>query len=412
MLKTETAGIAVSAVSDVSAESDDRRAPSEPDGPPETSPTAGRDRRGALPSLTGLRWTAALLVFLYHVSVVQYYGGRPAHVWSSAFGAGNTGVSFFFILSGFVLSWSTPRSTRAFGFWRKRFARIYPLHLATALLALALAFTLAPGTKPDLDELVANLLLVHSWVGNGAFYQSVNPVSWSLACEAFFYFLFPLLIIPLRRIGGRGNQIVVAACIVLEFLIPATAGYLFPARSLNFLLYYFPFARLPEFVLGMALAQVVIAGRWRGPSLAVSVGITVTGYFLSYGVHADYRYYSCTAIGITCLIAAAARADLKGEPSAWRGSRSVRLGELSFAFYLIHILVMRTGEYVFRPHPQHGWLFGSLDVMASFTVSLGVAYLLHTYIEMPLHKLLKPGGSLSRAERQLTRHKSRTPSCG
>ena len=384
MLKTEVAGTVAL------AESDDPQAPSELGGPTGNPPDAGRERRSALPSLTGLRWIAALLVFLYHVSVVQYFGGRPAHLWISAFGPGNTGVSFFFILSGFVLSWSTPRVTRAFTFWRKRFARIYPLHLATALLALAFAFAFAPDTKPDFAELVTNLLLVHSWIDNGAFYQSVNSVSWSLSCEAFFYLLFPLLIIPLRRIGGRGNLIIVVGCIALEFLIPSTVTHLFPARSQNFLLYYFPPARLPEFVLGMALAQVVIAGRWRGPSLATSVAITTAGYFLSADVHLDYRYYTCTAIGITCLIAAAAQADLRGEPSPWRGRRAVKLGEISYAFYLIHILVMRVGEYVYRPHPQHGWLYGSLDTATSFAVALTAAYLLHTYIETPMHKLLKP----------------------
>ena len=215
----------------------------------------GHDRLStSLPSLTGLRWCAALMVFLYHVSVVQYFGGRPAMLVETAFDGGDTGVSFFFILSGFVLSWSASRVVRPVPFWRKRFARIYPVHLATALLALTLAFTLAPGTKPDGTQLAANLTLVQSWVPRGGFYQGVNPVSWSLACEAFFYLLFPLLIALLRRLGTRGNTVVVVACLVLEFLIPTLAHLLVPARDLNFLLYYFPLARLPEFVLGMALA--------------------------------------------------------------------------------------------------------------------------------------------------------------
>ena len=48
--------------------------------------------------------------------------------------------------------------------------------------------------------------------------------------------------------------------------------------------------RLPEFVLGMALAQVVIAGRWRGPGLRKSLAITVAGYFISPCVPAQYGY--------------------------------------------------------------------------------------------------------------------------
>ena len=341
-----------------------------------------------LPSLTGLRWSAALLVFLYHISVVQYFGGHSASLVDWAFDAGDIGVSFFFVLSGFVLAWSTPPTLHAVHFWRKRFARIYPLHLTTALLALLLAFTLAPGTKPDFTQLASDLTLTQSWVPSVSFYQSVNPVSWSLACEAFFYFLFPFLIRPLRQLGSRGNSIIVVGCIAFECLMPVIIKRLHPVGGPGFLLYFFPLERLPEFVLGMALARVVIAGRWRGPGVAVSLAITVFGYFLTYRVPADYRYEACTAIGIACLIGAVALADVRGEPSPWRSPRAVKLGELSFAFYMIHLLVMRTGEYVFRPHPQEGWLYGSIATVASFTVSLAAAWILHNHVEKPMRRLI------------------------
>lgn len=360
----------------------------------ELRPTAGdpadggHGRLSTLPSLTGLRWNAALLVFLYHVSVVQYFGGHPAQQINWAFGAGNIGVSFFFVLSGFVLSWSTSPTTRAARFWRRRFARVYPLHFVTALLALALGFAVAPGAMPDFAQIAANLFMIHSWIPNVAFYQSLNTVSWSLACEAFFYFLFPLLIRLLRPLGWQGNSVVIAGCIILEFLIPKLAGHSLPITSLNFYLYYFPLARLPEFLLGMALAQVVLAGRWRGPGLAVSMAFTVVSYFFTYRVHPEYRYEACTVIGIACLIAAAALADVRGEPSPWRSKRAVRLGELSFAFYMIHLLVMRTGEYVFYSHPQEGWLLGSVATVAAFTTSLSAAWVLNRYVEVPFRRII------------------------
>jgi peptidoglycan/LPS O-acetylase OafA/YrhL len=348
----------------------------------------GGDGPSTLPSLTGLRWSAALLVFLYHISVVQYFGGHSAMLADWAFDAGNVGVSFFFVLSGFVLAWSAPPTSRTVRFWRKRFARIYPLHLTTALLALLLAFTLAPSTKPDFAELVSNLSLTQSWVPNVDFYQSMNPVSWSLACETFFYFLFPFLIGPLRRLTVRGNSIIVIGCIAFEFLVPAVADHLHPAGGPGFLLYFFVLDRLPEFLLGMALAQIVVAGRWRGPGLAASLAITTFGYFLTARVSSDYRYEACTVIGITCLIAAVALADVRGEPSPWRSPRAVKLGELSFAFYMIHLLVMRTGEYVFRPHPQEGWFYGSMATVAAFTISLTAAWVLHDYVEKPMRRLI------------------------
>jgi peptidoglycan/LPS O-acetylase OafA/YrhL len=72
-----------------------------------TSPGRGAatDQVGRLlPSLTGLRWLAALLVFCYHVRNCGFFGGSSGSAMDVLFGAGATGVSFFFLLSGFVLA--------------------------------------------------------------------------------------------------------------------------------------------------------------------------------------------------------------------------------------------------------------------------------------------------------------------
>ena len=349
---------------------------------------ADREQRfGNLPSLTGLRWSAALLVFLYHVWVVQYFGGHAARPIERAFHAGDVGVSFFFVLSGFVLTWSA-KNARAFPFYRRRFARIYPLHIATALLTLLLTFTLLPGTKPTFAQLLTNLTLTQSWVPNVTFYQSVNTVSWSLSCEEFFYIVFPLLLVVLRRFGSRGNALVVAGCIAVDFLVPTFAHHVLPSRDVDFFVYYCPATRLPEFVLGMALALVVRSGRWRGPGVAVSLALTIASYFMSDSTPLNYHYYACTIIGITCLIAAVALADLNGEPSPWRNRLTVRLGELSFAFYMVHLLVIRVGEVVFRWHPQEGWLWGSVAMVSAFASSLALAWILNRLVENPLRVVI------------------------
>jgi peptidoglycan/LPS O-acetylase OafA/YrhL len=329
------------------------------------------------------------MVFLYHVNLVQYFGGRVGALITFAFGAGNTGVSFFFVLSGFVLAWSTSSVNGVvLRFWRRRFARVYPLHVATVLFALALAFTLAPVTKPGPLSLLANLLLVQSWVPNVNFYQGVNPVSWSLACEAFFYISFPLLIWPLRRLGWRTSLVVAATCVALVVAMPTLVGHYVSPASAYWATYYLPLARLPEFILGLALAELVRSGRWRGPGLTISVALTMGGYFLSSQLSPAYSLAACTVVGFATLIAAAATADLKGEPSPWRGRLSVKLGEISFAFYLIHILVIRTGEYLFRAHPMLPWPLGLLAAGTAFAVSLAIAWTLHTYVENPGRKLL------------------------
>ncbi|MGY0234841.1 acyltransferase family protein [Longispora urticae] len=333
-------------------------------------------------SLTGLRWIAALLVFGLHVHTVEYFArDSPAgHLVHGLFGAGATGVSFFFVLSGFVLAWSARERDRPLAFWHRRFARVYPLHAATAVLALLLGWLLLPGSLPSRGALAANALLVHPWNTAIGYSQSVNPVSWSLACEALFYALFPALFWLVRRFGTRGAWCAAGAGLAATVLLPLLVD--------DHLSRYFPLVRLPEFVLGVALACLVRAGRWPGPGMAVSLGVLAAGYALAAWVPDPFRYAACTVPGFALVIAAAAGADLTGARSVWRHPVMVRLGELSFAFYMIHILVMRTGEALFVSHPKLGAAGGLAATLASFTVALTLSWALYTGVESPCRKLL------------------------
>ncbi|HEY9374906.1 acyltransferase [Streptomyces sp.] len=343
--------------------------------------TAGQTLGGQLPSLTGMRWFAALVVFLYHVHKFGYFGEGEALVgW--AFAAGNVGVSFFFVLSGFVLAWSARPGDRVLMFWRRRLARIYPLHLVTAAIAVVLALTLIPELRPGRWEAAANLLLVSTW--RVEWWQALNPVSWSLACEAFFYALFPALYAGVRRLGPRGLWAVLALAGAAVLVIPWVKLHF----GFDWVLLSFPAARLPEFCLGVVACRLVQLGRWRGPGLEASVALTVIGYFLTYQVASPYRFAACTVIGLVCLISAAALSDVRGTPSLWRRPTLVRLGEWSFAFYMIHILVMQTCEVFLGVHPKLSAAPALLATAAAFGVSLVLAWALYERVELPGRRLL------------------------
>jgi peptidoglycan/LPS O-acetylase OafA/YrhL len=336
----------------------------------------------SLPSLTGLRWMAALLVFGLHVHNFRYFDGTPGSIVTWAFGAGATGVSFFFVLSGFVLTWSAREGDRAPAFWRRRIARILPVHLVTAAIALLMAYTLAHQTKPTLRQGLANVLLVHSWWR--PWWQTLDPVSWSLACEAFFYAVFPLLALLLRRLGARGS----AALAGVSMLAVLVLAWVDTHHWLDQPIASFPAARLPEFVLGVAVARLVLLDRWRGPGLEASLAVAIIGYFFVPKVGGDYPATTCTVIGFALLIAAAAVADLHGLPSMWRHRRLVRLGELSFAFYMVHLLVLRAGTNLLGTKPRFGLMEGLAVTAVAFTVSLGLSWVLYEAVERPARRLL------------------------
>jgi peptidoglycan/LPS O-acetylase OafA/YrhL len=338
-----------------------------------------------LPSLTGLRWVAALLVFGLHVRNFGYFSGTGDHIMTWAFGAGANGVSFFFVLSGFVLMWSVRPTDRALAFWRRRFARIYPVHLATVVIALFMAYTLAHQARPTPTQALANVLLVHSWWR--PWWQTLNPVSWSLTCEAFFYAAFPLLVLLLRRVGTRGA----AALAVGSVLAVLALAWVDAHDTLGQPINSFPAARLPEFVLGAAVARLVLLGRWRGPGLEASLALALVGYFFVPQVTAGYPATTCTIVGFALLIPAAAVADLHDLPSLWRNRRLVRLGELSFAFYMVHLLVLRAGTNLLGTSPRFGLLGALAATAVAFAVSLGLSWVLYEAVERPARRLLLRG---------------------
>ncbi|MFI5688025.1 acyltransferase family protein [Streptomyces sp. NPDC051636] len=344
----------------------------------------------SLPSLTGLRWVAALLVFGLHVRNFGYFGGDGGRIVDWAFGAGASGVSFFFVLSGFVLTWSARPNDRALGFWWRRVARIYPVHLVTIAIALLMAYTLAHQARPTLRQGLADLLLVHSWWH--PWWQTLNPVSWSLACEAFFYATFPLLALLLRRLGARGSAVLAGVSVLTTLVLARADAHHWLGQPINSL----PAARLPEFVLGTAVARLVVLGRWRGPGLEASLGLAIIGYFLVPQVTAGYPATPCTIVGFALLIPAAAVADLHGLPSLWRHRRLVRLGELSFAFYMVHLLVLRAGTSLLGKSPHFGVAGGLAVTVLVFTVSLGLSWVLYEAVEVPARRLLLRTCRLSR----------------
>lgn len=215
-------------------------------------------RRAILP-LTSFRFVAAAMIVVHHAIAENGLTPLPLPL--------DQGVSFFFVLSGFILAYSYPRfenlaEVRRFLIFR--IARVWPAHAVTAVAAIF--FFSAP-----LDfKIIANLAMVHAWVPNWPYYFSYNGVSWGISTEFFFYLVFPLLII------GRGVSLLwklplcaglLVALIIIgrKFNLPNITTADTP--SLHGLLYISPLARLLEFVAGMATCA---AFKWTYPKLSAA----------------------------------------------------------------------------------------------------------------------------------------------
>lgn len=341
--------------------------------------------RPALPSLTALRAAAALAVFGYHaVGMLQFLGtGHVARAASRLLAAGPTGVSFFFVLSGFVLTWSAGSSWTAGNFWRRRAARILPAYLVAWCLGLVV---LAGLHHPvPIGGAIASLLLVQAWSPDHNVTFAANVVAWSLAVEAFFYLLFPVLLPALRRlpIARRRPLLLVLLAIPLivataEQALHGSAGYLWPVA-------YIPIVRLPEFLLGSLLALEIADGRWPRIPLWVAASFAAAGYLLACRVPQAFMWVSVTLAPFVLLIGAAATSDLLDRRSPLRRASVVRLGVWSYAFYLLQVPIGLVLAKVLHPVDHHA----GTDLLLAGTyliVTWLAAAALFRWVEEPGHR--------------------------
>jgi peptidoglycan/LPS O-acetylase OafA/YrhL len=345
-----------------------------------------------LDRLTSLRAFAGLMVFGYHL--------RKWDVWSAPLdvaAVGYVGVSFFFVLSGFVLVWATSAADRARDFYRRRFARVYPSHFAMLLIAV-----IVPALPVDrsLPSAVASAVLVQSWLApNDHLVYGMNGVSWSLSCEAFFYAVFPLAVSLLTRIDHRQRWLLALGAYVMTsvfVLVAAAAG----SRAAG-VAYVNPAIRFAEFLLGMVAGMSLRekSAPPAGPLLAWVAAVLALGVVVARLRLPAPIPDSLLVLPFLGLLLAAAASDVAGRPSWLTHRWMIYAGQLSFAFYLVHELVIVNLRRSLALHgPSAAALYLAVAALAAIA--------LHHLVELPCQRLLrdktKAGGSAAGVPRAQT----------
>src|SRR2546422_6016723 len=373
-------------------------------------------RKGELSSLTGIRFYAALLVYVYHVALT--IPGVNAFSVSSLFSnAADVGVSFFFVLSGFILTYnyadvfrdgiSAANYTR---FVWDRLTKIYPVHVLTLLLVLPIAI-FSPHLPLDWRAVPLHLLLLQCFWPSSTpgFSGYLNGPSWGIGCEWFFYLLAPVVMFLALGIRRRWVPVVVAmgyAC--------GLGLLLWHGRSDEARLYFvsrFAPSRFVDFLAGVLLARVFLTSgqklaRVSGPAQATGIGLIIAG--------AMYRPYAAWPLwggllylpGAVLLILGLAYG--RGFFVAHLSRPGLnRLGVASFSLYLIHAPLLRAvrGLCLYLGWEVRSWpAFGAV-VIAMFMVVQTTALLICYGYELPLQErlrsLLVQRRAVARGARQL-----------
>ncbi|WP_406090735.1 acyltransferase family protein [Kitasatospora purpeofusca] len=358
-----------------------------------TQPSASR-----LPSLTGLRFPAALAVFAYHAALpiptLRFFADDSTEFRfvDLADQAGGLGVAFFFVLSGFVLTWSARPGDTATGFWRRRLVKIVPNYV----VAWALAMIFFAGSYTPVRTAVLNLLMLQVWIPDFNTYFSVDPPSWSLGAELVFYLSFPLLHRALRRIRPErllhwigGAVAAIVATPALAYLVlpdtPGVPGGYDSSVVQYWFSYVLPPVRLLDFGLGILVALAVRSGRWRDIGMVWSGLLLVAGYVATRWVPYLYAQRVTTVVPIALLVASAAIADRDGRFSPFRNRAMTWLGEISFAFYLLHFIVLTEMRDLLGTK-----LYSTPEGIGLLLLAIGVtvllSWILYRLVEAPVTK--------------------------
>ncbi|QFU74769.1 acyltransferase [Halioglobus maricola] len=358
-----------------------------------------RGGAGYLLELECVRGLAILLVFLFHalgVSVGQI--DAPVPFWLSYIAAGSSGVTLFFVLSGFLLSLPWLRYASGEGhlpgvrnYYVARVLRIVPLYLVAVLFASVVTGNWAVGLRAALFQ----------FVGFDIFPYSV--VWWTLTTEVQFYLVLPLLALALLRPGWTRWVCVFAG---VAWLGAYSYTFVYPGGDQPIRSYWLTkslFGRLPAFLIGVLAAWCYLRCRglgWERQRLAATLIIIgawlCLGWVLQLSLELGKRsewswhlHHSYEAL----LWAIIVLALLLGAPFARRVlvNRSLAiLGKLSYSLYLVHVPIL---FYLIYPVKQTagdayaGSVVSYLLPLAALILSLGLSFITYRLIELPFLNL-------------------------
>lgn len=363
-------------------------------------------RRPELPALTAVRAFSAINILLFHFSNPRDFGP-----FAPVIDNGYVAVSFFFMLSGFIMAYNY--GDRAIAgkldkreFWLNRVARLYPVYLLG--LAISIPVLIEEWRHQTTFRFFAGLtltpLMMQAWHPILATFWTTP--AWALSVEIFLYGCFPWIA---RLRGPRKLRSLfslwwmVWACgmiLPLLYIWLHPDGVQVPNRYSGGwylrILKFFPLQHLPTFVCGILLARIqarVTAPNWLRCVFAV-VGIggvfavqdlayhTVNTLWLYPMMHDPLLvpFYACIIFGLA--------AD---HWLSWLIARPwlIAVGEASYCLYILHFSLWQ----LLHEHGLLAWMhLTRWDPWVSYLLILAAAMLAYRWIELPAREYVRRWG--------------------
>lgn len=332
-----------------------------------------------LSALTPLRFVAALAVVCFH------YGNSLVFLPDFLF-QGPEMVTFFFVLSGFVLAVAyNSRTFSSSGFILNRISRIAPAYFLA--LSIVIFGNYIQGELYVYDVLLS-IFFLQSWVPEYALV--LNSPGWSLSVEMFFYLTFPFIFGLFNRQRQSASTLFIA-CLAfwLAVQIISTASLIEAWRTDNFL-NYFPPMHLSGFVLGIAGGKLLIEQpdflqrlKGLGAVLAcIFLSILILDFSKNINPYVDTTNGFLSPIFVLLILVVAIN---DGKLNFLKNRTMLLLGEASYALYLLQVPVhgiLKRTLLPFIPNESVGFLVYLLILVLLSVVT-------YRFFEIPASKMIK-----------------------
>jgi peptidoglycan/LPS O-acetylase OafA/YrhL len=344
-----------------------------------------------LPQVDFLRGLAAFAVFIFHVTMAIGFDKRVlppisafGTVWKNIpaiFSFGASGVSLFFVVSGFCLSLKVLRagsdSLDYSKYLLERFTRLYPAYFVAVLFSFAVATSL--GHAWSLPEAASLLVFFQGFIQTWHF--SVNGALWSMATEVQFYLVFPFVFVLFIKRPQTTIIAILTATVMFRLWAahaPFAADLSGGINTGTFLMNMLP-GRLWEFVLGIFVAHAWL----KNNHSFVKVSRLLLLPLIVVGVLARMKlptWIADPALGLMC---AAFVGAMLGSTRFTADGIGASFGRMSYSFFLIHVPVI--SFVVARMGPYSGSSLYEVFFLVSlvaFIITFIFSALLYKYIEV------------------------------
>ena len=311
-------------------------------------------------------------------------------------------VTFFFVLGGFVLTLGYKDKVLQPDFSYKQFIlrrciKFYPLHWICLGVALILSVSTMQFGLKDVPILFLNAALVQTLIPIGTVYFSFNAVSWYLADTMFFALVFPYIFKCIIQFNAKDRFLFVFSIVIAYLLVM----YYVPTDHYHDILYINPIIRTTDLIYGIMLALCYLKLKEETFVISVIKRYSSFLYCLAFIIIGLLVWESCILDKpsrmvapvywplVGTLLLSVSLADLNtvfGGGYNWLKNKFIqRIGDISFAIFLIHQLVLRCSTILFDSFEISQNIF---YVIFTFIVTLIVSYIVDCYVIKSITKWL------------------------